>query len=159
MSKTAMLYSYGVWSIWRQIPMLLKLFFLALSVVGVYTFSMLGITLLQLRSFGKESQREAAMHLRRSLAGAARVRCASVKQLLDATSYVFWLVFFLTLPSVTVILDETRPVFWLIMQELVIRISFAANVFGVFVILHFAQWIVSSRVSSLALSTELETLP
>jgi len=140
--------------------MLLKFYFLALSIVTVYTFSILGITLLQLRSFRKKSQREAATHLRRSVAGAARLRCARAKQLIEAASYIFWLVFFLTLPSITLTFDMARiPAIWWVVRELIFRVSFAANVFGVFVILHFAQGIVSSRVSSLALSTELETLP
>jgi hypothetical protein len=137
---------YALWSIWRQLPMLLKLFFLILSLVSIYTLFSAFVAVVRLRSLTNQHKVLGTSSLQHSLA-ALRIRAENMRQLVGATFYLFGFIFFLVLPSATVILDNSRtPLSTLILRNLFVDIAFAANTFSVFLVLHFVQWFVSSRL-------------
>jgi hypothetical protein len=142
---------HALWSIWRELPMLLRLFFLVLSLVSVYTLLSASDIMMRLRSLTSQPKVGDASSLQRSLA-ALRIRSANMRQLLAASFYLFGFIFFLSLPWATVTLDNSRmPFLILILRNFLVRFDFAANVFSVFVVLHSVQWFVSSKVNAYAI--------
>ncbi|MGB9337559.1 MAG: hypothetical protein WCB14_21295 [Candidatus Acidiferrales bacterium] len=128
--------------------MLLRLFFLVLSLVSVYTLLSASHIMMRLRSLTNRPKVGDASSLRRSLA-ALRIRSANMRQLVGASFYLFGFIFFLSLPWATVTLDNSRmPVLILILRNFLVRFDFAANVFSVFVVLHSVQWFVSRKVNA-----------
>lgn len=99
-------------------------------------------------------KKEDVASIQRAVA-ALHKRCTDVQQLIRATFYLFGFVLFLGLQLAYLTVDTSRtPVGWHVLENLVVYFAFAANVFFVFLILHFAQWFVSGRVYSYALSLE-----
>jgi hypothetical protein len=142
---------YAPWSIWLALPMLLKLFFLLLSVVAVYTLFSAFTMMAHLRSLMKQQTTRDILPLEHSLA-ILRDRSSNLRQLLSLFFYFFGFVFFLKLPLATmVILDSNLPIFFPVLHGFLIYFAFAANVFSVFIVLHCLQWFVSRRINACAL--------
>jgi hypothetical protein len=138
---------YAIWSIWGELPILPKLFFLALCLVSIYTIFSAVVTMIRLRLLSNQLQAEDGPSLQRSLA-ALQGRSVNVRQLLGATLYFFWFVFFLTLPLATITMGSKISVGILILRNFLMYFSFAANVFFIFLVLHSVQWFVSGRVQA-----------
>jgi hypothetical protein len=133
-----------------------KLFFLILTLVGIYTLFSAVFIMARLRSLANQRQVEDASSLRRSSA-ALQARLVNVRQLVGATFYLFGFIFFLVLPLATITMDEGRiSVEILILRNFLLYFAFAANVFFIFLILHSVQWVVSSRVHAHALGLNTE---
>ena len=78
-------------------------------------------------------------------------RSANVHQLLNATFYLFGLVFFLTLPEAAFINEVSgTPTATLILQNFLRDFAFASNVFFVLLVLHLVRWFVSGRLRASA---------
>jgi hypothetical protein len=141
--------SIPVWSIWRKLPELARIYAVLLSVVSIYTVYTALTVLLRLRSLTKQHH-SAEITFLRCAAEKLHARCANIRQILVATFYLFGLIFFLILPLATRIADESRtPVGILILNNLLIYSAFAVNVFAVFTGLHFLQWFVTAQVHAL----------
>jgi hypothetical protein len=141
---------YPLWSIWGQLPILPKLFFLIFSLVGVYTLVSAVVIMVRLRSITNQRHVEEVSLLNGSLA-IIQARCSNVRLLLSDTFYLFGCVFFLALPLATVIVDDSKtPLGIHILDNLIVYFAFAANVFFVFLVLHSVQWLVSCRVRAYA---------
>jgi hypothetical protein len=143
--------SYALWSIWREVPILLRLFFLILSLVSIYTLVSASAVVVRLRSLTNQREVVDTCSPQRSLA-ALRIRAENIRQLVGATFYLFGFIFFLTLPGATITLGTGRtPLLTLILRNFLVDFAFAANIFFVFAVLHSVQWFVSSRVNAYVL--------
>lgn len=140
---------FALWSIWRYLPLLEKLFCLVLCAVCVYSlFSAIAI-LGRLRAMMILPQKEDISPIQRSMA-ALHKRCTNVHQLIRATFYLFGLVLFLGLQGAYFVIGLSKfPVESIIVEKFVLYFAFAANVFLVFLIMHLVQWFVSSHVQAI----------
>jgi hypothetical protein len=130
---------------------LLRLFFLILCVVGVYSLSPQGVIMAGLRAVTSIPPKGNTASTQRAVAALHR-RCTNVRHLIGATFYLFGFVLFLGLPWAYMTVDESKtPVGWLILENLVVDFAFACNVFLVFLILHLVHWFVSGRVNAYSL--------
>ena len=142
--------SYALWSIWREAPMLLRLFFSILALVSIYTLFSASAIVVRLRFLTNQRRVRETISLQRSLA-ALRIRAENMRQLVGATFYLFGFIFFLTLPWATITLDNSHTLLLtLMLRNFLIDFAFAANIFSVLVLLHAVQWFVSSRVNAYA---------
>jgi hypothetical protein len=143
--------NFFIWSIWRQLPYLLRFFFLVQTLVTIYVLLSAAIVLVRLKLLSNRGRIQNALSYKQSLA-ALEVRCANIRQLITATFYLFWFIFFLVLPYATRILGDTHiPIGTLILRNFVTYLAFAANVIFILLVLHMIQWFVSGRVHSFAL--------
>ena len=137
---------YALWSIWLELPMLLKLFVLILTLVSIHTLVSSSIILVRLHSLAKRRAAETASSLRRSVF-VLQIRVMRMRQLVGATFYLFGFVFFLTLPlAIRTLGDGPRSPLLEIWDNFVVQFAFAANVFLIFLLLHSVQWVASTRV-------------
>ena len=144
---------YSLWSIWPELPSFLKLFFLVLSLAGIYTLFSAFTILAHLPPLMKQRTVPDTLLLEHSLA-ALRGRSSNLRRLLTVVFYFFGFVFFVTLPWATMIVDNsTRPIIDLVLRNLLADIAFGANVFAVFIVLHCLQWFVSGRINACALQS------
>lgn len=129
---------YPIWTFWSQLGWPYRLFWLILTLVGIYVLSSVIATVVRLRS---------ATDTRSSLP-ALYARTAKLGHLISGTFYLFGLVFFLDLPTATWTLGDSRELPTLqILGQFLTQFAFAANVFFVFLVLHCCHWFVSARVA------------
>jgi hypothetical protein len=137
---------YPLWYIWRELPLIVRGFCLALFLVSIYTLYSAFTIIVRLRALTGQPKSGETPLFQHSLVALQR-RSANLRQLLNAAFYLFGFVFFLASPWTTMILDESRtPVINLILRNFLDYLAFAADVFSVFLVLHCVQWFVSSRV-------------
>jgi hypothetical protein len=141
---------YALRSIWLNLAALPRLFSLILAVVSFYTLRGTLVILARLRSLSKRGTVDGANSLQCSLA-LLHHQSVNLRQLIGATVYLFGLIFFLDLPLIFRTEGSRAPVGMLVLENLGVYAAFAADVFLVFTILHFALWFVSSRIHSTAL--------
>jgi len=141
---------YAIWSIWIYLPLSQKLLFLALCVLGIYSLFSAAVTVARLRTITDMPHKEDIASIQRALA-ALRKRSTKLQQFIGAAFYLFGLVLFLGFQWAYFTIDSSStPVGWLVLENFVIYFAFAANVFLVFLIVHFVQWFVSDRVEAYA---------
>jgi hypothetical protein len=133
---------YALWSIWRELGFLQRLFVLILSVVTIYSLLSATIIIKRLHFLASQRQPDNRGFVQQSLA-ALDARCANLRQLLWATFYLFGFLFFWGLQSAVHYL-EGGPVS--ILSTFVLQFAFACNVFFIFLVLHLCQWLVSVRL-------------
>jgi uncharacterized membrane protein YesL len=140
---------YAIWSIWLYLPPLPKLFFLALCVLGVYCLFSAAITMVRLRTIPRLlHKKENVASVQRALA-ALRKRSTNLQNLIGAAFYLFGLVLFLGLQlAYSTLENSSTPLGLIVLQTFAMYFAFAANVFLVFLILHFVQWFVSGRMDA-----------
>ena len=131
---------YALWSIWRELGFLQRLFVLILSVVAIY--SLLSATIIIKRLHSLANRHDDRAFVQQSLA-ALHARCANLHQLLWAAFYLFGFLFFWGLQSAIHYLGG-GPVS--ILSTFVLQFAFACNVFFIFLVLHLCQWLVSVRL-------------
>jgi hypothetical protein len=150
--------SNSLWSIWVELPILLRLFWFVLFLVSIYMLLSVSLIMLRLRSLATHPPSEGIFSLRGS-AALLQARCANLHYLLGATFYFFGSIFFLVLPLAARVEDNGRTPFGVLILENLLRyFGFAAKVFFVFLILHCLQWVVSARVQSYALRSDARNL-
>ena len=141
-----MLMANSLWSIWRNLGVMPKLFLLLLSVVALYSSLSAVVILARLRTLKNSLRHETSPPIENSLA-ALLGWSASVRQMIGAAFYLFGLVFFMGLPSAFYTLDHSRTPGWVfVFESLGVYFSFAINVFFVLLVLHLTQWFVVHRV-------------
>jgi hypothetical protein len=120
---------YSLRSIWPLLPILPKLYFMILAMVGVYTVFSASVIVVRLHSLTKHGLVENAYSHQSSLS-ALRTRAANMRQLLGATFYLFGLAFFLILRASTFVSELSRtPTDMIILRNFLVDFAFAANVF------------------------------
>jgi hypothetical protein len=139
---------YAIWTIWPHLSLLDKLFFLLLCAIGIYFLIFAALATARLRAVQNATLREDAISVQRRLA-ALQERSTKLQQMISAAFYLFGFVLFFGLQSayITIELSNT-PVGWLVLRNFQIYFAFAANVFFVFLIIHFVQWFASGRVAA-----------
>jgi hypothetical protein len=149
---------YLIWSIWGPLPILLKLFFLILVPISLYTLISAGLILVRLRALVKRQKVGEIAPVHRSLV-ALRVRSSNLRQLICATFFLFGFVLFLALPLAFIVLGDSKtPTFTYVVENFSIFFAFASNVFFVFLVLHCVQWFVSGRVHACALRLSAQSI-
>jgi hypothetical protein len=141
--------SYALWSIWIELPLLHKLFFIVLFVVGVYSLFSATKILAGVRSLMALGQSRDVPVLQNE-AAALYARSANVRHLITATFYLFGIVFFWGLRFTLWTPDGKTSVSLLVLENFFLYFAFAANVFFIFLVLHSVQWFVSARLHTCA---------
>jgi hypothetical protein len=139
---------FKMWLLWPFLSYLLKIFFLILTLVSIYTLYSASLVMVRLRKLATASDRAKDVLSRRRSLAALEARTANTRHLVGATFYLFGLVYFLTLPWATVAVGDHAEGGVLVLQNFVRYFGYAANVFLIFFILHCVLWLVSRRVKS-----------
>jgi hypothetical protein len=147
-----------IWAIWTELPTLLRLFLLLLSLVSIYTLISASLIMLRLRSLATHSRSEDIFSPRDSSVG-LQTRCANLRDLLGSTFYFFGFIFFLVLPLAARVDDNGRTPLGIVMFDSVLKyLGLAADVFFVLLILHLLHWVVAARVRTYALRSKERNL-
>ena len=141
---------YTLWSIWVELLLMHRLFFLIQAVVSIYSLFSATVILVRLQSIMNLRQSEDVSGLQHSMA-ALPTRLANVRQLIGATFYLFGFVFFLGLRSALRTPESHTPVGLLVLDNFFLYFAFAAKAFFIFLVLHSVQWFVFSRLQACAL--------
>ena len=137
---------YGLWSIWRQLPTLHRLFFVVLCFVGVYIIFSGVAVCVQLRAIVAESSADSNRSIPRTLIH-LRHRCTNMRQLLEACFVLFFVTLFFGLERIAWILaDGKMPLGFLVLENFIRDCAFACNTCSIFLVLYLFQWFVSWRV-------------
>lgn len=143
--------SYTLWSIWIELPLLHKLFFLLLFIVGVYSLFSAMKVLARVRSLMASGHSKDVTALQKEVA-ALSARSANMRHLITASFYLFGIVFFWGLRFTLWTPDSKTPVGIVVLENFFLYFAFAANAFFVFLILHLVQWVTSARLKACARS-------
>lgn len=138
---------YWLWSIWSNLSVVNRLFFLIPSAVSIYCFFS-AIIILVLRSISEAQPNEDPISIRRSVT-ALHNRAANMRHVIGASFYLFGIVFFLGLQSAPRVLGHsTNPLGMEVLPTFVLLFAFAANVFLVLLVLHLVSWFACNRLNS-----------
>jgi hypothetical protein len=140
---------YALWSIWPQLSYLYRGLILILGAIVTYALFSGIRSILRLSSTWKRPNVDADV-VRQSVASAFRSR-ANVQRAIGATFYLFGLVLFLGLQTVGQWIGDgkmTMDVF--VLRNFILHAAFAANVFLIFLVLHFIQWGIAAVLDSLS---------
>jgi hypothetical protein len=149
--KTMHMYDppYPLWTIWRQLSLLDHALVLILGAVFVYCLLTTIRTMLRLHAVWNRPRQDRAT-VCEALAVLA-TRYAGLRQLIAATFYFFGVVLFLGMESLTNVIDEGKdPLGVIVLDKFLLLSAFAANVFFIFLVLHFMQWSGSAVVDELS---------
>jgi Na+-transporting methylmalonyl-CoA/oxaloacetate decarboxylase gamma subunit len=146
---TAHLYDppYALWTIWHQLSLLNRGIVLILGVVFVYCVFSTVRTMLRLYTVWNRPAQE-QQTVRDAIAVLA-TRYSRLRQVIGATFYLFGLVLFVGLESITNVLgDGKEPIGIYVIDNFLLLCAFAANVFLIFLVLHSIQWAGSAVLDS-----------
>jgi hypothetical protein len=140
---------YALWSIWKQLGYFDRGLILLLGVVFVYCVLSTIRTMLRLRSAWNHPNESSAVI--REIVAVLAMRYANVRQAIGAAFYLFGLVLFLGFEGITYsIVDGRDPVGIYVLDNFLLQCAFAANIFFIFLVLHFIQWSGSAVLNSLS---------
>jgi hypothetical protein len=140
---------YALWSIWKELSTLQRLFLLTLGGVSIYALLLAIIIMFRLRST-RDLDPRATLTMNRSLT-VLKNHCANLWQVITAAFYLFGFVLFLGMQNVSKTLgDGPVPVGMEVLGNFTLQCAFATNAFLVFLVLHVIRWFVCSRVNSFA---------
>ena len=141
---------YALWSIWKGLSLLQRLFMELLCVISAYCLFVSFRTALRLRSIEKQGSNEHTIPIEGALAPLYR-SLANTRRIIGATFYLFGFLLFFSLQLIVNTLGGKEP-FQLkqIFGSFVLCCAFAANVFAIFLILHVAEWLVYIRLNQSA---------
>jgi hypothetical protein len=143
----------SIWHFWPELGWAYELFFIILSLIGIYSAFVNSVVLFRLRSIA-DQEREDSPSVRRSLT-ALSARLANMRQLLLFAFYLIAWLLFLSFPDAGNTVGDGRhmnaAVLWF---GLFLHFAMAANVFFLLLVLHLLQWFVSSRVNEAAMRLE-----
>ena len=139
-----------IWVVWRYLSSLERLLFIGLLVLGAYVLFSAVFTVLRVRKVGE--LRSGVSSDARTLT-ALRKRSTRVGRLITMSFYLFGWVLFSGLQGAyfTIIDSKGEAVESGILRDFEPHFAFAANAFFVFLMLYVVAWLISSRVSRLAL--------
>src|SRR5579864_2024920 len=139
-----------IWLFWPYLSFLEKLYFISLCVLVIYALLIATGTVTSLRNIGRIHDTSPRQ---RSIAG-VHMRLGALRQLTVAAFFLFGVVLFTSFLFAYMIVDNSgTPIGWLVLKNLQIHFAFAANVFFVFLILHFIQWFAANRVHAYAMQS------
>jgi hypothetical protein len=141
--------SYALWSIWIGLPLLHKLFFFVLFIVGVFSLFSATKILASIRSLMSSGQSRNAAALQNEVA-VLYARSSNVRYLIKATFYLFGIVFFWGMRFTLWTPENKTPVSLLVLENFFLYFAFAANAFFIFLVLHSVQWFVAARLHAFA---------
>jgi len=134
---------------WRELSFSYRAFVLILLAVTIHFLISVAIILKRLRGFG-DPECSTRLSLR-----SLNARCMTLRQILGATLYLFGFLLFVGLQNAHDSLElSNTPMFNVILSNFQLHFFFAGNVFLVFLILHFLQWLASSRVQAFTQRSE-----
>jgi hypothetical protein len=143
--------SYALWSIWRELPILLDLFLLILLLVSIYTLFSATTILVRLHSIKNQNHSEDAFPFQHLLA-TLKSRTENIRQLISAIFYLFGIMLFWIVPFVIRTAGNSYAPLWKGILEGCFTYSvFASNVFFILLVLHLIQWFVAVRVRACSL--------
>ena len=132
-----------IWLIWKQLPMLEKLPFLVLCILGGYSF-FFAITVVRLQN--------AASVQANGVRLSTSVR--NLQRAIVATLYLTGFGIFAGLQFAFCIIGDGRvPIGFLVIRNLQLHFAFASNAFLILLIVHVVQWFVANRVNALRSQT------
>jgi len=138
-----------IWVVWPFLSWLERLLFIALTVLGVYVFFSVIITVLRVRKSGAMGNGDSIGA--QQILSALRKRSSRVDKLITTAFYLFGWVLFLGLQNAYFIIDNSKATAeWIILRSFEPHLAFAANAFFVLLVLHIAGWFISIRVGRLA---------
>jgi len=142
-------YSPTLWSLWPALSTLNHLFVAILAVITVYSLVSAAVVMKRAHTLATDTKSARAFGSIHQSLGLLNLRCENLRQILTATFYLFGLLLFVSLKNATTTVGDGRelPVFQ-ILNNFVFEFIFAANVFFVFLILHFVQWLTSNRLQA-----------
>ena len=136
-------YPAPIWSIWKELPILEKLPFLVLCILGGYSF-FLATTVVRPQSAA--SVQANIVRLRK------RVR--NLQKATVAAFYLFGFGIFAGLQfAYCIIENSTVPVGFIVVRNLQLHFAFGGNGFLVLLIIHAVQWFIANQVESLRSQT------
>jgi hypothetical protein len=140
--------NYELWRIWGNLIFLQRLFCLILVLVGIYTLFSAATITVRARLLSNRPRSGSAVD-------ALHAWSVNLKQLLDATFYLFGLVFFFTLPfAFNSFVNSRIPAGNIALKNLGIDFIFAANVFLILLFFHGVQWFASARLNAARIAVE-----
>jgi hypothetical protein len=141
-------FHYALWRIWGNLIFLQRLFCLVLLLVGIYTLFSSATIAVRVRLLSNRPQTGSAV-------ATLRAWSVNLHQLLDATFYLFGLVFFFTLPSAfNSFVNSHIPAGNIALRNFGVDFIFAANVFLVLLFLHGVQWFAAARLNAARIALE-----
>jgi hypothetical protein len=136
-------YPAPIWLIWKELPILEKLPFLVLCILGGYSF-FLAATVVRLRSAASVQ------------ANIVRLR-KRVRNLQKATVAAFYLLGFGIFAGLQfaycIVENSAVPLGFIVDRNLQLHFAFAGNGFLVLFIVHVVQWFIANQVNALRSQT------
>ena len=146
---------YTLWSIWRELSTLYRLFVLILVAVSIYSLISASVVFNRIHTLRNRHKEQSPASVRQNLAAISQ-RCVNLRQVLTATFYLFGFLFFVGLQNAFIVVgDGTGFPADRIVGNFALHFAYATNIFLVFLVLHLVQWVASSRVQACA--TRLST--
>jgi hypothetical protein len=131
---------YGIWSIWPELSLLSKAFFVGLCSLGLYSVLSALNAARRIRISTATPEKQDIETVPTALA-VLRRKAERLHQTVGAAFYLFGFLLFLGLQDAyKTTVNSATPVGWLILENFMIHFAFAANVFFVLLLLHVAQW-------------------
>jgi len=147
---------YALWTIWRQLSLLNHGLVLILGAVFAYCLFSTIKTMLRLHSVWNHPNQDRATVC--EAVAVLATRYARMRQVIGATFYLFGGVLFLGLENITNFLDRGKePLGIYVLDNFLLLCAFAANVFFIFLVLHFIQWSGSAVLDSLSRRVNLHS--
>lgn len=147
---------YAIWSVWRSLGFLDKVFFVglvALIVCSVFSAAIAAIALRKARSGMKEDRASMQRTLRR-----LRKQSNRVQKSLGTTFCIFGAVLFLGFQWAYVVLGESNVApSWVVLKTLETEFVFGFNVFLLLLLLLALRWFIADRVDTYTLLLDQET--
>jgi hypothetical protein len=140
---------YALWSIWRQLSTLQRGLIFILGAVMLYCVFSTARTTLRLRVVWNHPNQNVTA-VREAIAALAN-RYANMRQVIGAAFYLFGVVLFLGLENIANIIGDGKdPLSVYVLGNFLLDCAFAANVFFIFLMLHFIQWSGNAALHSLS---------
>jgi hypothetical protein len=134
---------YALWSIWNQLSRLQHWLVYTLGVLCLYAGFCVVSTIVRLHSIKHLGMDDRAVG---TAVDVLRNHCANLRYAIIAEFYLFGIVLFMAFQFIAQFISGS-DVEGKIILTFMLDSAFATNTFAVFLILHLAQWFVSSRLS------------
>lgn len=132
-------YVAPIWLIWKELPILEKLSFLVLCVVGGYSI-FLAATVVRL-------QNAASVHANVVF---LRKRVRNLQRTTTAAFYFLGFAIFAGFQFAYCNIGESSETFvWLVVRNLLLHFAFGANVFLILSVVHVVQWFIANQLNAL----------
>lgn len=142
---------------WPQLPTFTRLYSLVLCIGSLYIFYSLSRILIRLHSLKRLATEDPMQKRIEPACSTLRTRLNNVRQVVIFLWLVFGLTLFVELALMLVTMPDSRlfPI-EIMMMGITAQSGFASLVFLVYLVLHIAQWAVSSRLASFAARNPLD---